>query len=101
MPFEGKQSWCDHVARERFTLETMGGNGVSFKVMDTQIKPRPASGDVQAAIIAAEKLVPLAHKNVEKITVETYKITQDEGREQVTTIGIPDPERRQIIACLM
>jgi len=44
MPFEGKAGWCDHVARERFTLETMGGNGVSFKVMDTQIKPRPASG---------------------------------------------------------
>src|SRR5580765_1244142 len=44
LPFEGKAGWCEHVARKRFALEALGGGSVPFKIMDTNIKYRPAAG---------------------------------------------------------
>ena len=72
LPFEGKAGWCDHVARERFSLETWGGNGTRFKIQDTQIKNRPAVGNMISSILAAEKVAPLDLKEVKQVTVEVY-----------------------------
>ena len=74
LPFEGKAGWCEHVARERLSLEPMGGNGVPFKILYTQIKTRPANGGATVCILATEKVAPLVNiKQVKKITVEGYK----------------------------
>ena len=77
LPFEGKAGWCDHVARKRFSLDTMGGSGTPFKIMDTQIKNRPAGGAAIACILAAEKVAPLYIKNVKQVTVEVYKFAKE------------------------
>src|SRR5262249_7259808 len=50
LPFEGKAGWCDHIAGKRFSLNTMGGNGTPFKILDTRIKNRAASGGVTSSI---------------------------------------------------
>ena len=75
LPFEGKAGWCDHVARERFTLGPMGGEGGErFRVQESLIKNRPAAGSTISTILAAEKVGPLRDiKDVRKITVEVYK----------------------------
>src|SRR5262245_51331745 len=46
LPFEGKAGWCEHVARERFTLDAFGGEGTPFKISYTQIKIRPSVGNM-------------------------------------------------------
>ena len=80
LPFEGKAGWCDHVARKRFTLDTMGGNGTRFKIMDTQIKMRSSMGNTIPCILAAEKIAPIkSGKDIKKITVEIYEYARAEG----------------------
>jgi 2-methylcitrate dehydratase len=77
LPFEGKAGWCDHVARDRFSLNEMGGNGEPFRILETQIKIRPSAGNSIASILAAEKIAPLDIKNVQKVTVEAYQRAKD------------------------
>ncbi len=74
LPFEGKAGWCDHVARKRFCLDTLGGNGTPFKILDPHIKIRPAMGNIISAILAAEKVAPLTNiSEVKQVTVEIHK----------------------------
>ncbi len=75
LPFEGKAGWCDHVARERFTLGAMGGRGVRFKVQDTIIKQRPGTSTTLACILAGEKIAGAIAgiKDIERVTVEVYQ----------------------------
>jgi 2-methylcitrate dehydratase len=76
LPFEGKSGWCDHIAGKRFALDVMGGNGVSFKIEDTMIKPRSSCATTISSILAAEKVAPRVMQRlgeVERITVETYE----------------------------
>ena len=74
LPFEGKAGWCDHVARERFSLDSMGSSSVPFKILNTQIKMRPSAGASLAPILAAEKVAPLKNiSEVKSVTVEVYK----------------------------
>src|SRR5262249_11616436 len=73
LPFEGKAGWCDHVARERFVIQAIGGGESAFKILQTQIKPRPSNGSTIGCILAAEKIAPLDIGAVERITVECYK----------------------------
>ena len=76
LPFEGKSGWCDHIAGKRFVLDIMGGNGVSFKIEDTMIKPRSSCATTISSILAAEKVAPRVMKRlgeVERVTVETYE----------------------------
>lgn len=76
LPFEGKAGWCDHVARKRFTLDTLGGNATRFKIFDTRLKFHSSSGNTIAPILAAEKVAPLRNiKDVERILVEVNKKT--------------------------
>ena len=71
LPFEGKAGWCKHVARERLVLEAMGGQGGTFRILDTRLKNRPAEGNAIAPILAAEKLALLRDpENIDQITVE-------------------------------
>ncbi len=78
LPFEGKAGWCDHVALHRFSLEVWGGKDTDFKILDTRIKIRPASGETSPAILAAEKIAPLKNvKEVKKVIVETFKYALD------------------------
>lgn len=76
LPFEGKSGWCDHIAGKRFTLEVMGGNGTTFKVQDTMIKPRSSCATTISSILAAEKVAPMLRNriaDVQRVTVETYE----------------------------
>jgi 2-methylcitrate dehydratase len=76
LPFEGKSGWCDHIAGKRFALDVLGGNGVSFKIEDTMIKPRSSCATTISSILAAEKVAPRVMKRlgeVERVTVETYE----------------------------
>jgi 2-methylcitrate dehydratase len=78
LPFEGKAGWCDHVALNRFTLDKMGSGAEPFKILLTQIKTRPASGETSSAIFAAEAIAPLGNiKDARKIVVETFKYALD------------------------
>ena len=78
LPYEGKAGWCDHVARKRFSLETMGGKGTSFKVQETIIKPRSLCAATISSVLAAEKVAPLNNvKAVKKVTVKVYKKAKD------------------------
>jgi 2-methylcitrate dehydratase len=71
LPFEGKAGWCEHVAREPLVLEAMGGQGGSFRILDTRLKNRPAEGNAIAPILAAEKLAIIRDpENIDQITVE-------------------------------
>ena len=72
LPFEGKAGWCEHVARERFTLGAMGGRGATFKMLDTWIRHRPCMSEMIASILASEKIAPLSDVDgVQRILVET------------------------------
>ncbi len=74
-PFEGRSGWSEHIAGKRFALGAMGGNGVSFKIEDTMIKPRSSCATTISSILAAEKVAPLLKNRiaeVERVTVETY-----------------------------
>ena len=78
LPFEGKAGWCDYVARRRFKLDVMGGNGNPFKVQETLLKKRACCATSVSTILAAEKVAQLIAEvqEVERITVETYKWSQ-------------------------
>jgi 2-methylcitrate dehydratase len=86
LPFEGKAGFSAHVAREPIVLETMGGHGAPFKILDTRIKLRPSSGEAQSAILAAEKVAPVGNvDDVKQVFVETYKkakLTKATGAHQ-------------------
>jgi 2-methylcitrate dehydratase len=74
-PFEGRSGWSEHIAGKRFTLDVMGGKGVTFKIEDTMIKPRSSCATTISSILAAEKVAPLIKNriaDVQKVTVETY-----------------------------
>jgi len=74
LPFEGKAGWCSHVSRKSFSLDTMGGNGTSFRVQETLIKPRASCGTTQSSILAAEKVALRRNiKDVKQVTVEVYQ----------------------------
>ncbi len=77
LPFEGKSGWCDHVALERFSLNTMGGHGTSFKIGDTSLKMRPVSGILIPALVACEEIGALNIQDIKQITVEVNKKTLD------------------------
>ena len=78
LPFEGKAGWCEHVARERFSLNTMGNNSTHFKILETLIKNRPANGASIPAILAAEKVAPLRNiKEVKQVIVEVYQAAKE------------------------
>jgi 2-methylcitrate dehydratase len=77
LPFEGKAGWLDHVARDRFTLDTWGGGGTPFKVEDTLIKLRPACGRTISSILAAEKIGAVNVKNIERVVVEVYNAAKE------------------------
>lgn len=71
MPFEGKAGWCDHVAGNRFKLDTFGGGAEPFRITQVRIKNRPAAGPSIASILAAEKIAGLfGAGDVERITIE-------------------------------
>lgn len=72
-PFEGKTGWSDHVAKERFSLDTLGGKGTPFRIGDTLIKNRPAAASAVSLILAAEKIAPLENvADVQRITAEAH-----------------------------
>jgi 2-methylcitrate dehydratase len=74
-PFEGRSGWSEHIAGKRFTLDVMGGKGVTFKIEDTMIKPRSSCATTISSILAAEKIAPLIKNriaDVQQVTVETY-----------------------------
>ena len=74
-PFEGKAGWCSHVARKSFTLETWGGAGTPFKILDTLIKPRASCATTISSILAAEKAGASVARvdDIEKVIVEVYE----------------------------
>ena len=75
MPFEGKAGWCNHVAREQFALDTLGGNSTPFKIGDTLIKQRSSCATTISSILAAEKVsAGLGDIDaVDRVTVEVYE----------------------------
>ena len=76
LPFEGKSGWCDHVAGKRFSLDVLGGEGTSFKILDTLIKPRSSCATTISSILAAEKAaVSLKGRagDVQRVIVEVYE----------------------------
>jgi 2-methylcitrate dehydratase len=81
LPFEGKAGWCDHVARERFSLDALGGNGTPFKILNSHIKSRASCGTAISSVLAAEKIAPLNIKDVKQVIVEVYK----DAKERVGT----------------
>ena len=71
LPFEGKAGWCDHVAGNRFTLDTFGGGAEPFRITQVRIKNRPAAGPSIAAILAAEKVAAAVRpEEVASIAIE-------------------------------
>ena len=78
LPFEGKNGWINLVAKKRFSLDTMGGDGVSFRIRESLIKPRVCCATATSSTLAAEKIAPLKNiKDVKQVTVETYKRAKD------------------------
>jgi 2-methylcitrate dehydratase len=74
LPFLGSSGWCDHVAKERFALRDFGGDGGTFKILETRIKHRAAAGTLIAAILAAELVAPLASVcDVDRVIVEVFE----------------------------
>ena len=76
LPFEGGAGWCDHVAGKRFALDTMGGSGTPFKILDTMIKPRSSCATTISSILAAEKAAAALKGrigDVERVIVEVYE----------------------------
>lgn len=74
-PFEGKAGWCNHVAKQRFSLDTFGGRDTPFKMGDTLIKPRSSCATTISSILAAEKAAAslASVEQIEKVTVEVYE----------------------------
>ena len=73
LPFEGKAGWCDHVAKERFSLDEMGGHDIPFRISETSIKNRPAGGSCIAPMLAAEKIAPIKDVNkINRVVAEVY-----------------------------
>ncbi len=72
LPFEGTGAWCDHVAHGRFSLDTMGGNAIPFKIEQTLIKLRPCCAATISPLLAAEKIAASVGtiRNVQQVTVE-------------------------------
>src|SRR5262249_3549452 len=74
MPFEGKEGWCNYIARKAYSLDVMGGGVVPFKVDDTIIKLRPVRYATIPAVLAAEKIAPVARpENLREVIVATFK----------------------------
>lgn len=76
LPFEGKHGWSAHVAREPIAFEVLGGEGVSYKLNETFIKPRSACLHTLAPILAAEKVANGLRGRVgevERVTIEVYQ----------------------------
>ena len=75
LPFEGAAGWFRKVSGEAFALESMGGRGAPFKILDTIIKARASCGSTISSIMAAER----AHaslkstRDVERVIVEVYE----------------------------
>lgn len=86
-PFEGKNGWCNHVAKTALALPTWGGPGVSFRIGDTVIKPRAACFHTLAPILSAEKAASkLAGRvrDIASVKVEIYKAAE-RATSNVTT----------------
>lgn len=74
LPFEGRAGWCENIARERFSLETMGDADTPYKILATRFKTRPCAGNTISSVLAAEKITSLKNPgDVERISVEVYK----------------------------
>jgi 2-methylcitrate dehydratase len=74
-PFEGKNGWCNHVARKPLALGAFGGEAASFKINDTLIKPRASCATTISSILAAEgAAAKFADTDaIDKVTVEVYE----------------------------
>lgn len=74
LPFEGAAGWFEHIARNRITLDAMGGGGVPFRVREAMVKPRAACAAVISSILAAEAPAREAPGigAIDRIVVETY-----------------------------
>ena len=72
LPFEGTAGWCAHVAGQQFSLDTLGGAGNAFKILDARTKNRAAAGPAIASILAAEKLAPIDIAGIERIVIEAH-----------------------------
>ena len=104
--FEGKAGWCEHIAGKRFSLDTLGGNGTPFKILDTLIKDRPCNGSAVACVHAAEKVAPLNLKDVKQVIVETYKdakqaVGTGEHRWKPDTRGSADHSGPYVVAATL
>ncbi len=75
LPFEGRDAWCNHVAKSTFSLDVMGGGDVPFKIVDTLIKPRASCATTISSILAAEKAAGKVGsvRDIEKVVVEVYE----------------------------
>lgn len=88
LPFEGRYGWCSQVAQSRISLETMGGGGAPFKVLEAMIKPRAFGANVISSIFSAEKVAPALGgriRDVERVVVEVYRSRESAGSS--TAIG--------------
>ena len=74
LPFEGAAGWFRKVSGEAFALDSLGGNGTPFKILDTMIKPRASCGSTISSIMAAERAHALLQGtgDVERVIVEVY-----------------------------
>jgi 2-methylcitrate dehydratase len=93
LPFEGKAGWCDHVARERIRLDgPMGGGATPYKILDTNIRPKPCMSEMIPSIVAAEKVAPLAKpEDVKQIVIETYHYARKLcGSNELRPVWNPD-----------
>jgi 2-methylcitrate dehydratase len=83
LPFEGKAGWNKHVSGKPFSLDTLGGDGVPFKVHETLIKPRPARYVTIPAVLAAEKVAPLSNPgDVTEVTIRSFRRAVEGTDEQ-------------------
>jgi len=77
--FEGEKGFFNQVTGPfRLDIEEFGGNGESFKILDTYIKAWPCEYHAQAAVEAALELrgqTPV--DDIEEIAVETYDTCVD------------------------
>lgn len=74
-PFEGRDGWCNHVARKAVSLPAFGGEGVSYKINDTLIKPRASCATTISSILAAEDAARDigSVEQISSVTVEVYE----------------------------
>jgi len=73
LPFEGKAGWCKYIANQDFTMDTMGGDGTRFRILDTVLRHRAAPRNTISAILAAEKIARVKNEHVKHVTVEVYQ----------------------------